>query len=335
MSTSTSGHPDFDALSAHHDGEAPEWGPHVADCAECRGTLYWLRMTTALVASPVPPVAADVRDAALARALDAFVDAESVGETTKRDVRDEPAAPVPSAPVVSLPERRAERATPALPREPGAINSGRPQPRTRGRGGSGLWVGLGSAAAVLLAFVVGVGVLAGGSGDDEGGTVTAAGPPAAQERVSNGLVGDSIDAMGGAGSGLQAPTADTAGGISAGDLGDIADAPTLVARAQPGLARRGTAEASVTDAGSPAPAPTVAATAADLTPKVAGTRPCEMEARITRPDLGTVVYFATVRVAGVPAVVLGFAPGPAPAPVTLLALAQQEGCRTVLEAVAP
>ena len=66
-----------------------------------------------------------------------------------------------------------------------------------------------------------------------------------------------------------------------------------------------------------------------------GTRPCEMVIRAARPELGTVVYFATGQSGGTQVVVLGFAAGPAPAPVILLALAQQEGCRVVLEAAGP
>ena len=73
----------------------------------------------------------------------------------------------------------------------------------------------------------------------------------------------------------------------------------------------------------------------DLAPKAVGTRPCETEIRTARPGLGTVVYFAVGRVEGAPVVVLGFASGTGTGSVSLLALAQQEGCRVVLEAVGP
>ncbi len=70
-----SGHPDFEALSAHFDGEAPEVAAHVAGCAECRTTLKWLRTASSMVAAPVPPAPASVRDQAIARAGDAFASA--------------------------------------------------------------------------------------------------------------------------------------------------------------------------------------------------------------------------------------------------------------------
>ena len=137
-----------------------------------------------------------------------------------------------------------------------------------------------------------------------------------------------------------------AGGADGGDLGEIADAGTLVARARPALAT-GQSEGSEpaptggAAAGAPAPVAGVAGSTGSSsappgpTPKVVGTRPCETEARAARPDLGTVVYFATGRVQGTPVIVLGFSPAPSPGPVTLLALAQAEGCRIVLEAAGP
>lgn len=36
------GHPDFEDLSAFHDGEAPEWADHLAGCASCRDDLHQL-----------------------------------------------------------------------------------------------------------------------------------------------------------------------------------------------------------------------------------------------------------------------------------------------------
>jgi hypothetical protein len=83
------------------------------------------------------------------------------------------------------------------------------------------------------------------------------------------------------------------------------------------------------------PGPGVPTAGPSPVPKAVGTRPCETEVRTARPGLGTVVYYATGRVEGVPVVVLGFAPTPTATPVTLLALAQQEGCRAVLEAAGP
>ncbi len=224
----------------------------------------------------------------------------------------------------------------------GGISGGRPVPsrpgpaapipitagRRRSRGGdrSGVWIGVGSAAAVVVAILVGVGVLGQGTGRDENTTV-AAGPT--QERTATDLAGDSV---GGAGvSGALAAPPDLVLGVNGGDLGDIADATTLAQRAQSVLVQRQVAPEAA------APAGIASAEAdADLTPKVVGTRPCEMEVRSARSGLGTVVYFATGRVQGVPVVVLGFDPAPDVAgPVTLLALAQAGGCRVVLEAAGP
>ena len=54
----TNGHPDFEGLSAHLDGEAPEWDAHVAGCAACQATLDRLRTVSALISAPLadPPV---------------------------------------------------------------------------------------------------------------------------------------------------------------------------------------------------------------------------------------------------------------------------------------
>ena len=90
-----------------------------------------------------------------------------------------------------------------------------------------------------------------------------------------------------------------------------------------------------------------APTAADLSPArdsglagtAVGTRPCEEQVRASwprlgGPELGQVVYFAPATSRGRPVFVLGFATGPDPAPVTLLAVAQQ-GCGVLVEAALP
>ena len=69
-------------------------------------------------------------------------------------------------------------------------------------------------------------------------------------------------------------------------------------------------------------------------PNVVGTRPCEEQARARDPNLREVVYFATARRGGVPAVVLGFSTPTGPSPVTLLLLAQ-DGCGELLRAAGP
>jgi hypothetical protein len=139
-------------------------------------------------------------------------------------------------------------------------------------------------------------------------------------------------------------TAKAENGTSAGapaapvaDLGDVPDAAALAARARPALS----AKSAAAPAG-PAPASGGAGGAAASlsqapTPPAAaivGTRPCEAQARARQPSLGPVVYFATARHGGVPAVVLGFSTGPDQAQVTLLLLAQ-DGCAELLRAAGP
>ena len=327
-SSSSSGHPDFEALSAHVDGEAPEVAAHVAGCAECRTKLKWLRTAIALVATPVPPADASVREQVLARAGDAFdrrpaVVADAAGREPAAGVSPLATSASDRAAAAEAPGgRRSESAGP--PPAPVPIGAGR---RARARGGSGLWVGLGSVAAVIVAVLVGMSALGGGSGDD--GNTVAAGP--APERNSTGTASDSA-AGASIGDAATDNSAESAGGLDGGDLGQIGDAATLVAKAAPALAQ----SRSPLSAPQSGPAPAgLTADAPPITPKVVGTRPCEMEARAARPGLGTVVYFATGQVDGVPVMVLGFQPGLPPADVTLLALAQQEGCRIVLEAAGP
>ena len=135
-------------------------------------------------------------------------------------------------------------------------------------------------------------------------------------------------------------------GLPPTDVGDVPDAATLAARVRPALTATTSAAAGAASArssansgtsspgapgavaggsgGQPAAAPTV---------NVTGTRPCEEQARGREPSLREVVYFATARRGQVPAVVLGFSTGPAPAPVTLLLLAQP-GCSELLRASA-
>ena len=91
----------------------------------------------------------------------------------------------------------------------------------------------------------------------------------------------------------------------------LGDAATLAARARPVLTQRQASPASTESAPAAGLSAGDSGAAPPVTPKVVGTRPCEMEVRAARPGLGTVVYFATGQVAGVPVVVLGFAAGTA------------------------
>ena len=124
------------------------------------------------------------------------------------------------------------------------------------------------------------------------------------------------------------------------DLGPVDDAGQLAAKVGGALGRQAgssTAGAS-SEATSSAPAPTAAALSpardSSLAGTAVGTRPCEEQVRAARPTLGQVVYFAAATSQGRPAFVLGFAPGPDPAPLTLLAVAQ-EGCAVLVEAALP
>jgi hypothetical protein len=127
------------------------------------------------------------------------------------------------------------------------------------------------------------------------------------------------------------------------DLGDVPDAATLRARALPGVARSSAgavvgegAGGSATNPGNTGAAvpPVGGMRSAGPAPHAVGTRPCEEQARAREPALGEVVYYATARRGQVPAVVLGFSTGPAPAPVTLLMLAQ-DGCGELLRSAGP
>lgn len=143
----------------------------------------------------------------------------------------------------------------------------------------------------------------------------------------------------GSGRPVQAPLSGGAGGLAdsadAGStsasaatvdayLGDIPDAATLRSRA-------GLSLAAVK--GSPADVAGQATRGGSASGGV-GTRPCEEQARSNEPGVGDVVYFATAMRLGVPAYVLGFSTGLAPAPVTLLLLAQ-DGCGVLLRAAGP
>ncbi|HVF13637.1 MAG TPA: hypothetical protein VM942_03500 [Acidimicrobiales bacterium] len=355
-------HPDFDALSAHVDGEAPEWEAHVGGCAECQATAARLRAVSEMVGGAVPAGALSARVIGLARAMAAFEDAKSTQEPAGGTVDDHDIAALASM-SAREPVREPAALEPVALREPAPVGgttrgatapggggAGSPTPigsasRSRRRGGAGAWLGVGSAAAVLVAFVVGISALTGGGGGgDDDGTVAAGAPPA-EERTATALTGeaDSITSPAensGAGVGgvdvVPGGTGATGevGGVGGGDLGEIADETVLASRARPLLLQRDSTTAGAYDTGSGiagvAPASEPAPTS-----RFVGTRPCEMEARTARPELGTVVYHATGRADGVAVVVLGFAAGPAPSPVTLLALAHQEGCRVVLEAVGP
>lgn len=295
-------HPSFEDLSAHHDGEAPEWTAHVASCATCRAQLADLAALSATVAGPIPAATAGldpVADALAAYGADASRSREAPTDGGRKGHAPWGLVHSGEAPV------------------------GNPD-RSRWTG----WMTGASAAAVVL-LVAGVLalVVGGGDGDD---TTTALTDQSGQEWVPR---SDS------AAPGVAGPTeggragADINGAVFGGDLGEIPDTTTLVARAGPDL-RAGRDRAAAGAQTTTAPrAPTGGVGGiAPPTPGVVGSRPCEMQARDQGGDLGPVVYYASATRQGVPAAVLGFAP--VGGPITVQVRAQPD-CRFLLAASLP
>ncbi len=64
-------HPSFEDLSAHYDGEAPEWAEHVAGCASCTSRLGELTTLTDTIAQAPPGrVPGDEHGDPVARAIE-------------------------------------------------------------------------------------------------------------------------------------------------------------------------------------------------------------------------------------------------------------------------
>ena len=111
---------------------------------------------------------------------------------------------------------------------------------------------------------------------------------------------------------------DSAATVHGGDIGDQSDAEAVAAYARSALAQ-GTARESAPQAGAAAPAAGAAAptakasatagtSASPATTPVPPTPQCETQARSAGgPNLGTLVYFATLRWRGQPAEFLAFA----------------------------
>jgi hypothetical protein len=289
-------HPGFEDLSAYHDGEAPEWASHVAACTECRARLDELATLSAAVARPPegPPAAGDPVARALAAAGGAA--AAPAGEDAGE------AAATPMAPVAPV--------TGDLPSAPSPL----PEPAHPERARWLAWVTAASAAAVLV-LVVGILALVNRSDGDR----TTGSALTESERSTPGSEASPTDHGADMASDAPAPAAAPAPGpapasaAAGGDLGEVGDAETLLARVGPSLGASREAAAA---------------------PRIVGTYPCESEARASAPGLGPVVYHATARVQGTPAVVLGFSPPGQVAPVTIQARAQS-GCRLLLSASSP
>ncbi|HEX6595336.1 MAG TPA: hypothetical protein VF045_00265, partial [Acidimicrobiales bacterium] len=186
------------------------------------------------------------------------------------------------------------------------------------------WLGGAAAAAVVAVGVGAAGML--GRGTDEG-TDTA------------------LSGGGGAGAAAEFESPTMAAGpppagaprvTEAGDLGDVPNVESLRSRVAVANAT------SRANRGAAAPAGTAQdslATAAPTTvpapvPREIGTRPCEEQARTARPQVGGLVYVATARFAGTPAIVLGFAASAEGPPATVLVLAES-GCRLLAETSVP
>lgn len=318
-------HPDFEELSAYVDGEAPQWLDHVDSCPACRADVDRLRAVAAVVGRPVPPVAVVARERALSLALDAFGPAAAAAGSGADAAVSDAAVSGAEIPLSVRPLR-----PPAAEVRPPVVVAP-PIPRW---GRKGPWVALGSVAAVLMAFVLGAAALRGPGGDGGGDDTRtlASGSPDAAERATAPPGGYGLDQSASTG----------AGGVTGFDLGPVDDAARLATKVGGVLGRQA---GSSKDAAS-APAPTAAAASprsptqdSGLAETAVGTRPCEEQVRASRPQLGKpplgqVVYFATATSQGRLAFVLGFATGPDPSPVTLLAVAQ-EGCGLLVEAALP
>ncbi len=304
----TTEHADFEALSAFVDGEAPEWADHVAGCPRCRATAADLRALSARVAAPADSPPAAQREAAIAAALGAAAFGEGVG-----------AAATPSLAPAAAARHEAQRA-----------RFERPAPRS--------WA-MPAIAAVVLACLGFAGVILSSTRSTDHETTVAG--PALDTKAESAVPG--------------APSAPV------GDLGDVPDVATLRARAlavgaassagatvsrsnsgaasdaQSSTTNSGNTGAAITSgaaggAGGAGGAAPNSSAGAFIAPNAAGTRPCEERARDREPGLGPVTYFATARLGGVPAYVLGFATPSGQ--LTLLMLAQN-GCAELLRSAGP
>ncbi len=301
-------HPEFEALSAFVDGEASQWRRHVDACDLCLADVARLRAVRAAIGQPVPPVADDVKERSIARALDAFIPSPASAVAESGDTRTPRVAGTPRVRPLPPVEDRPHVVAPPAPR----------------RRVNGPWVALGSVAAVLLAVVVGAAVLRGPGGGGEGTQTLASGTP--DSTAESGAAAPGYD--------LRQSSPAGAGGVTGPDLGPIDDAAQLAAKAGSGVRATERAASAPTPAPALAPGAALDSSVAGVAGTSVGTRPCEEQVRTARPELREVVYFATATTGGRPAFVLGFATGPDPAPVTLLLVAQ-EGCGVVAEASLP
>ena len=303
-------HPSDEGLSAFIDGD-PAAAAHVRRCRDCRARADQLQGAARAVATPVALPSADAREAAIARAVAA-----------------------------------------ASPAGIGAA------PRARER-----WVlrfrwralaGVGAAAVVAASIVL---LVALPRHDRHTTTVALRNQNAATAPTST-TGGMAFGVNGGAGSTSasreRASAAPAAGGVQQlqtaplADLGDVPDGAALRARVGPAVHRRPTsdqtaaASAGASGAGSTSQGPTPMAasapagppersadtSASDVPPPYSGPPPpCEAAARSLGPAQDRLVYAATAKWQGTPAVVLAFVPEPPAAGAVRVYVMEEGSCR--------
>ncbi|MFN2506464.1 MAG: hypothetical protein ABR540_20010 [Acidimicrobiales bacterium] len=214
------------------------------------------------------------------------------------------------------PERgQPEPASPTAPATPWPpARKAQPERPERPSTGTRWWLTGSAAAALVLVVALTAGLVSRGSGGGGDSDTALSGGPG-----DRAVQGESAEV----------PAVAPESMLDGGDLGDVSDVATL--RARVGQAPTRNAQPA------PAAGGSVGAMADSATPtaRIVGTRVCEIDARAARPQVGLVVYAATVRYRGTAAVVLGFADQVGGSPVTLLVLAPGEGCRLLAESTPP
>jgi hypothetical protein len=280
----TEPHPDDESLSAALDGEDAAAATHVAGCASCLARTEAFRATSLAVASDRPGMAAaGLADRAVGAALAAF-QAERAGTDPSAADADRGAGNV-----VPLPSRSARDKDIFTSRAPAA----------GGRRVPGWLMGV---AAALLAVLVAVPVLTRGGDDDDLDTAartmaTESVAPAAP--IEGGDLGDQSDQL--------ALGTLVTGAIS----GNAPERAAPSAAADQATATRGPEVAGQVQAGeATGPSPTSPSTFAATPPPVADPNAAAACQKVVTDDyangLGPLIYRATLRWQGKPAVLLAY-----------------------------
>jgi len=277
-------HPDFEDLSAFHDGEAPEWADHLAGCGSCRSTLaelVTLSEAVARVSLPARPAGpatepGDDHSDAVARALFSAQGAARAQDSAQGAARAQDSAQGAA---------RAQDSDGGLESTTGS-GTGKRHRRQ--------WVlGVSTAAVLVLSIAIGV-------------TVASKGPH--QEMTRDALSADGTRTTAKPAEGTGPGTV-----MAGGDLGEIPDRAALVARV--GADLRAKSQARAAQGAPPAPA---------AAPVPTAPRPCETEARADPGDRGELIYQASAVEAGAPAVVLAFGSGQGSPTITVEARARSD-----------